>query len=242
MIKDIALIPDSHSRPGILDRRFRALNKYIKKHGIERVVHIGDHWDFPSMCNQDSKRSDFHSRSYEADLNKGFQDLSLVLKDTGATGDYVRGNHDDRPERFLAENARFDGHLVLPEEVLPAGWTWHRKEFRLEGILFRHFEVTGISGKPISGDYPAAAILKKNMCSTIVGHSHVVDFCRRTRGDGKKITAIVSGCFLDPAQRERYAEDTQRLWTSGFWHLRNVREGDFDFQFISTKNLLESYS
>ena len=225
MIKDQVIIPDSHSRPGISDRRFRWLNKYIKKHGVESVVHLGDHWDFPSMCTHDAHRSDFHQRSYENDCNKGFKDLALVLDGTGAEGDYLEGNHDERPKRFLASNKRFSGTLILPQDMMPVGWTWRGRSFRKGGVLFKHFEVSGNSGKPLSGENPAKTIINKTMCSTIVGHAHGVDIAVKTNGKGRKVIGIVAGCFLDPAQRERYAEDTQKLWVNGFWHLRNVHEG-----------------
>ena len=193
------------------------------------------------MCTHDSKRSDFHARSYEADLTKGADDIKLILEDEDVEAHYVEGNHDDRIKRFLAENARLVGQVLLPEDVIPKQWKYHCGGFTLGGIVFKHNEVAGISGRPIGGDHVAHSILKKNMCSTIVGHSHIFDMCKRTNGKGKKITCIVAGCFLDEAQSERYAKDTQKLWENGVLMLYNVHEGEFDFEWISYKRLKELY-
>ena len=94
-------------------------------------------------------------------------------------------------------------------------------------------------GKPISGDYVASNLLKKNFQSATVGHSHLFDYAIRSMHNGRKIMGLNAGCYLH--HKESFAKGTQRLWWSGLIVKRNVDKGEYDLETINIKELKNRY-
>ncbi len=245
-MKTIGIIPDSHARPGIGVRRWGWAARLFASCGVDTVVHLGDHWDMPSLCDHDKNAKDFKLRSYVADLQAGHRALDLfdeVLCAEGVSPKKVMlgGNHDEgRVKRYLHEDNRFP--LKVSDFHRP-DWKWipFQKTHNIAGVHFCHYFTSGLMGRPIGGENPATSLLNKNHVSCVAGHNHLWDYSERTLPTGRKIQALTAGCFLEIGQKELYAGPSQKMWRNGLTILYGADEGQFDFEFWSIERLKRSF-
>ena len=240
---DILVIPDSHVRPGVRQNRWASLGRLISDRKPDVIVQLGDHFDMPSLCSYDKGKGVFAERRLKTDVEVGHETLADL--DRWAKHDCPRyllgGNHDEgRVQRFLEFEPQFTG-IVSVDMFKHEGWKWvpFLKPLVLAGISFAHYVPKGVLGKPAGGEHPAYTILKSEMSSTVVGHTHVLDYDERTNGKDRKVQCLVAGCFLEPGQREAYAGRAQKFWHNGVSYLWACKDGQFDLEFISTERLMK---
>ena len=109
----------------------------------------------------------------------------------------------------------------------------------IDGVYYSHYFVSGVMGRPIHGEHPAASLLTKQHVSCTVGHSHVCDYSQRTAAGGKKLHGLVVGCFTN--DWEDYAGPANDLWWRGVVVKHDVKDGEYDPEFISMDRLLANY-
>lgn len=241
----ILVVPDSHVRPGVSDlSRFHHLAKLIDYRRPDVVVHLGDLWDMPSLCSYDRGKKSFEGRRYKKDIDAGLKAL-VTLRDGCVNYHktlklFCTGNHENRITRAVDEDAKLEG-LISFENLELAKFDWRFKDFLsphvVDGISFTHYAISGVMGRPVSGENPAATIIKKNLTSTVVGHSHLLDYAERSTLSGRKVTGLVAGCFLAKNQVENYAGVAQKLWWNGVCYLHDAKEGHYDLETISLARL-----
>jgi len=108
-------------------------------------------------------------------------------------------------------------------------------------INFSHYFIKQNSPAPFSGKYAANHLLMQKHSSCVVGHSHLKQYAEETLPNGRKIFALVTGCFLDPLQWLDYASQSNRGWWSGVIVMENIIDGYGEIRFISTSMLQEMY-
>lgn len=111
--------------------------------------------------------------------------------------------------------------------------------FNLDGVLFAHYCISGVMGRPIGGINHASSLINKNHCSTVVGHSHTFDFSVQSSADGKTLMGLVCGVYQD--YTNGWAGGTGNLWQRGLAILRNFEEGRWDLEWVSMKRMKELY-
>lgn len=245
---NILVIPDCHAKPGVSNRRFAWLNEYLQDETPDVVVCLGDLADMPSLSSYDGstltgnsrKKACFEGRTVAKDLDTANTAIQILQYNLGCRLVFLMGNHEDRINRATSLNPELRG--TIPNLDLRK---WDTIPFlqphTIGGIAFAHYFVTGVMGKPVGGEYPAANLLKKQYRSCVMGHSHVWDTAIRT--GSRKLFGLVAGCYLDPNQKEEYAGPAQALWTSGVTLLRDVSNGfpQGGWEFISIQRLQKSY-
>lgn len=243
---------DVHCSPGRPNDHAVLLGKLINDVKPDVLICGGDLYDMESLCTYDKGTRGAVGRNYSADCDAG-KDFNERLLDTIRKRKrkmprrvFLIGNHEQRIDRALD----VDHHLVgtigyedldlfryYNEVVGYEGQTPGIIE--IDGILYAHYFVSGAMGRPIHSVHQAAAMLAKNMKSSICGHTHVLDYSRRSTIDGKPLSAISGGCFVN------YEMDwpgyQQSQWWRGVVILRNVEDGDFDPEFVSLERLREVY-
>lgn len=246
---NILVIPDSHARPNISMRRFIWLSKYIKDTSPTVVVCLGDLADMPSLSSYDGstltgssrKKASFEGRTIQRDIDAANDAIHILDVYHKGRKVFLMGNHEDRISRAVSLNPELRGTIGLHDLHLD-NWEVHPflDAATLGGIAFSHYFVTGVMGKSVGGEYPAANLIKKQYRSCVMGHSHIWDMAIRT--GSRKLFGLVAGCYLDPAQKEEYAGPAQRLWNSGITLLRDVSNGfPGGWEFISIQRLQKSY-
>mgnify|MGYP000057652221 CR=1 FL=1 len=76
----ILCIGDTQVKPGIdlgyLDR----VGKYLVEKEPDIVVHLGDHWDLPSLSSYDVGKKSFEGRRYVEDIKAGNEGMQRLLQ------------------------------------------------------------------------------------------------------------------------------------------------------------------
>lgn len=247
MSQNILVLPDSHAHPDYDNERFTHFGKLIHDLRPDVVVNIGDLADMPSLCFH-SKSIELEGARYRADCDtaKDAQDRLFheVRKHKKRLPRFIwtLGNHDIRPQRFVEENPRFEGH-VRNDDIGYKDYPWEVYPFlepvEVEGVDFVHYVTSGLMGRPVGGTHPAWSIIKKRNKSTVVGHSHVTDY-KIDRTPGRSLMGLACGSYVD--YEASYAGPANDMWSRGAAMLNSVEDGLFDFEWLSMKRIKAEYA
>ena len=249
MSSNILVIPDSHAVPGHSNRRYEWLGHLINDLKPDTVVDIGDWFDFQSLSSYDTgAKKAYHQLSYQKDLNAGLdaQDkmFSIIRRQKRKMPRFIRtiGNHEDRITRALDNDPVLQGTMGM-EDLQSKEYGWEEYPFlepvEVEGVRFAHYFATGVSGRPVSGENPALALITKQLQSCVQGHSHLLDYSIRTAADGRRIMGLTVGCYLE--QNLDWADSTAHLWYPCVCYLKSTEGGAYDLQVIRLSRLQEVY-
>jgi hypothetical protein len=247
----VLVIPDVHAKGGDKLERLRALRAYLQRHRtpLSHVVQIGDLWSFDSLCQHDKETPEWYKRNLGADWDAGCEGLQIIKSIADRANCEVtvtEGNHEYRYNNWMKSDNRlltsdFPKTVSAALKRAPVGagvrYVPFQTPFVLNDTAFIHYAISGLMNRAVGGERPAGTILRTQFMSTVVGHSHVLDFAERTRADGRKIQALVSGCFIDPAADFSYAGAARKLWWNGVQLLHYTAPGVFDIEMISIDRL-----
>jgi hypothetical protein len=146
------VIPDTQTEWGVPLDHFKWIGRYIVAKNPDTVIHLGDHWDFPSLSSYDSptkKAATGQCKRRDIDAgNKALEMIDEELVKGGWKGRKVllEGNHDGfsaggRPARYLDNHP--DDRGILSQDMLADSWLgWERvpflKPIEIDGVLYCH--------------------------------------------------------------------------------------------------------
>lgn len=242
------IIPDSHAHPNYSNERYDWLGHLINDVKPDVVVDIGDWWDMPSLCSYDKGLKSFEGRRYKKDVEAGIeaQDrmLSIVRRQKKKLPRLVRtlGNHEHRIVRAIDRDPILDGTVGLSDlQSREYGWEEYPflEKVTIDGVTYSHYFVTGVSGRPVSGEHPAHALLTKMFTSCTMGHTHTFDHTVRTTADGRHLNGLVVGVYQD--YHADFAGPANDIWNAGVCICRGVEDGQYDLEHLSLRRLKEVY-
>lgn len=240
----LLILPDCHAHPAYDNDRFVSLNRFIKKEKPDKIVCLGDFADLPSLCKHSSKK-DLELQRYRADIDVTIDAQTKLLKGLDIPKIMLLGNHESRINTVVYEDPRLEGTLSMDDlQYKDFGWTVKRflDPYVFRGIHFSHYFVSGVAGRPISGEHIAGNLCNKLHASSVVGHSHVFNHAERTRPDGKKIFGLSAGCFSHYKQIEGWNFATQKMWWHGVVLLEDVSDGYYDvIRAITMRKIMRDY-
>lgn len=229
----IATIADTQIMDGVPTDHLRAYGEWIAAKQPEVIVHLGDHWDFPSLSFHNKPGSiALEGRRYVKDFDAGRRALDEFLSPIARargyrpTMVYLLGNHCILPSRQAAQDARLEGALKDPVEVLEQyGWKVYPflQPVVIGGTAFSHYFPSGALGKPVS---TASMLLRKLHMSAVAGHQQGRDIAYARRADGAMMTGLISGSFYQ--HQMQWMSPAQNLHWRGTFVLNEVRDGQFD--------------
>lgn len=245
-----------HSDPGVSNERFDWLGKFIEDIKPDFTVDLGDSHDMRSLNSYDERYPKaVCAQSYEADVEHAIDSEERIwgnYKKKKKKRPYrfkLQGNHEYRLDKAIALNPRIAGNKygISHDHFGP---TYYSEEYHaysnsapalvdIEGITFAHFVASGNYGAAIGGEHHAHSLLKKLACSAVVGHSHKLDFHRQAGARPNAIQAVVTGCYK--GREEAWAGQANNDWTAGVSVFRNIRNGDFDWQWVGISELKREY-
>ncbi|MBT8448266.1 MAG: metallophosphoesterase [Gammaproteobacteria bacterium] len=252
------VIPDAHAKPKTSMERFKWLGEFIVDLQPDKIICLGDFADMESLCSYDRGKKDYNSRNYKRDVNAAILAQEALFqpiwdyntkRSMGRRKQYrpeyhmLYGNHEQRISRAVElDSVVLEGLIGLEDlEYERFGWTVYPflDKVPIDGIMYSHYFVSGVMGRAIGGENPAAALINKHHMSCTAGHTHTYDVARRTRADGSAMRGLVAGCFFD--HWEGYAGQANDLWYRGVFVKTNIEGGDYDLQEISLKELERRY-
>lgn len=254
MNSDIIIIADTQVDSTSPTDHLKALSHYIWKHKPKHIIHIGDHWDFPSLSHFASKLERENSRLSD-DMSGGKEAFKLIMEETVRhnkadkkkviyvpTLNFTMGNHEYRLNRYIDENPILEGCFDIEGFIKSEGWDVHPYlvPFWIEGICFMHFMPNAASGKAVGGGIENK--LNKFPHSFVHGHQQQYQFGRRQNLEGRPHFGICAGSFYMHDEEYRGACNTE---IRGFVHLKSFENrygfADHDAEFVSLERLLIDY-
>lgn len=254
----ILCIGDPHARPDVSNRRFEALGNFIVDKRPDIVVCIGDFADMGSLSSYDKGTGKAEGQRYSDDLEAVYDAQRKIFSPVRAQQfklfgqkkkkwepefHMVMGNHEERISRYANQSPELIGHVGFHDlKYEEFGWkvTPFLTPLKLHNICFQHYFTSGLMGRPISGDYAAAHLVKKNYMSCVAGHSHLRNYWETTDITGRKRFGLVLGCY-DEGEHS-YAKGSAHAWWSGLTMLHEVDDGSAEPAFFSLDYLLEKYT
>ena len=245
------IIPDPHAHYQHNNDRATWAGALIADIQPDHVIMMGDLHDLPSLSGYDKGKKCFQGRTYRQDITVGV-DFNERLwhqvrkrKRKLPTRTALRGNHEERIARAIQLSPELEGAIgysdlewesfydvVVDYEGNTPGHT------SIDGILYAHYFVSGIMGRPIGGEHPGYSLVLKLGVSATCGHSHLLDMCVR-KGIGANRMGLVAGCYFDFDLD--YAGETNRMFWRGIVIKRNVEDGVYDTEFVSIDRLRKEY-
>lgn len=253
--QDIIVIADTQVQPDSPVEHLEALSKYILEYRAGSIVHIGDHFDFPSLSFYASKKEAEGKRLYH-DLQAGFDAFKIIMAETEAhnkgkrkknryepSKHFCMGNHENRLNRFIDAHPVLEGCFDLDKFVKDQGWTVNQMNDPLwiHNICFSHYMENPQSGKAVGGGIENK--LNKFPHPFVHGHQQQYQHGRRQNLKGEPHFGVCAGSFYMHDEDYRGANNTE---IRGFVHLKAFtnRYGylDHDVEFISLERLLSDYA
>ena len=241
------VIPDTQCAPGTPIVHLKWIGQYIYDKSLAwadsniTVVHLGDHWDMPSLSSYDHGKKSMEGRRYLKDVeygNKGFALLNEKIGDLPIRRVFLFGNHEERIVKAAEFDAQLDGLLSLDSLLTPG---WERYPFlvpvEIDGVVYSHYFYQPMSGRPYSGENVKLR-LKTIGHSFTMGHQQTLDYAIRFV-NGKAHQGLVAGSAY--LHDETYKGPQGNAHWRGIIVCHNVNEGSYDPMFISLDYLCRRY-
>jgi len=239
----VIVIPDTQVKPGVNTDHLEAIGKYIAAKQPDCIVHLGDHFDLPSLSSYDVGKRQFEGRRLRADINAGIAGLERLVTPWASIPGYrprmefLLGNHENRLTRAIDSDAKLEGTISLDDlRITDYGWT--RREFLevvdVGGIDFSHYFTSGVMGRPVSS---AAVLLRERARSAIQGHVQRFDMAVHPKTG--QIAMFAGICYT---HQEEYLTPQGNGCRQQIVVLHEVRNGVYDPMFVSLDYLKRRYA
>lgn len=241
------IIPDTQVKPGVPIQHMTWIGRYAAEKRPDVIVHLGDHWDMPSLSSYDRGKRAFEGRRYRQDIDAGNRALELLTNPIARVAGWrptlimLRGNHEQRIERAIEENAVLDGTIGYDDfNELDLGWepSNYLEPILIDGIWYCHYFYNPKTGRPWGGD--ARFKLGKIHSSFTQGHVQGLDACQLETAGGKRLRGLVAGsCYL---HSETYIGPQGNNEWRGVLMKHEVRGGQYDLMEVSLDYLKRRFA
>lgn len=248
------VIPDTQIKPGVPTIHLSWIGRYLVDQFAGTpltVVHLGDHWDMPSLSSYDRGKAAMEGRRYVADIAAGNAAFSL-LNDPLAHYNmgrrlkweprrvFLLGNHEDRIRRAWESDPQLEG-LLTQDTLNAAAWGWEVHDFlepvEIDGVTYAHYFYNPMTGRPYSGQNVELR-LKNLGYSFTMGHQQTLLYGLRFVGGRSQHGIVAGSCYLH--DEEYKGPQGNRHWR-GVIVCHQVEGGSYDPMFVSLDYLCRRY-
>jgi hypothetical protein len=253
MIKHM-VIPDTQVKPHGTVEHLTWAGQYAVDKKPDVIVHLGDHWDMPSLSVYDIGKKSFEGRRYADDISAGIVGMEAFMQPIWDEQERLRinkkkrwnprlvftlGNHEQRIERAIESDAKLEG-LIGYDDFKLEEMGWEVYDFLepvvVDGIVYCHYFTSGVMGRPVSS---AKLMLQKKMMSCVMGHVQDRDIAFARKADGTNVTGLFAGIYYMHAE-DYLTHQTNGSW-AGIWMFHEVNNGSFDELPVSINYLRRKY-
>jgi len=246
------VIPDVQVKPGQDVSFLKAVGEYIVEKKPDRIMCLGDFADMPSLSVYDFGKRKYEGRRYNDDIVASHNAMEILLQpmydyNTNAiknrkkryypTMDLFLGNHEDRIDRAINEDAKLAGTLSIDDLNYRAyGWDVHPylEPVVIDGIAYSHYFASGVMNRAVTS---ARALVTKKHMSCVQGHNQKMEIYNEYRADGKMLTGLFAGCCYQ--HDEEYLGPQGNNYFRGIHMLYEVNDGSFQCHSITLDYLLK---
>jgi predicted phosphodiesterase len=239
---EIMVMGDAHAEYDVPNDRFDWAGRMAAELAPDVLVQIGDLADMKSLSKYDEGKKCFEGRRYWKDIDVAKDGLDRIERQIG--GSKIRkvmtlGNHEDRINRIVDLEPRFDG-MVSTKDLGLEERGWEVFDFlhpvEIGGFTFIHFY--GPTNRFYGGTVvPARTALMKTHTPMVFGHTHRLSYADEPRADGSRIMVINCGCYFE--HFEAWASPQQQAqWNRGILWLST---GTQSFRWYSMAEIRERW-
>jgi hypothetical protein len=242
------VIPDTQVKPGVPTDHLGWIGRYIIDRKPDVIVHLGDHWDMPSLSAWDKGKLQMEGRRYADDIESGNEALKLITAPTRRSrSDYtpewhlLLGNHEQRIERAVNDNGQLEGAIGY-HDFDTGEWEVHGflEPVFLDGVGYSHYWANHMTGKPIGGMVETR--LKTIGHSFTMGHVQTLQtgirFIHGPDGPRMQRGLVAGACYL-------HTEDYKGPQANAHWRgvivKHEVNDGSYDLMEVSLDYLCRKY-
>jgi hypothetical protein len=247
------VIPDTQVKPGVPQDHLDWVGQAIVHYKPDTVVHIGDHWDFPSLSLHEKEGSKaLEGARYEDDVfvgNEAFKrinaPMAAEMKRTRGFKTpwkprrvFLEGNHENRADRFSSVHAKLSG-VVSAADCDTLDWERHGflERVWIDGIVYAHYFQSSHSHRPIGGE--VSNRFNRIGASFVQGHEQGFRYGNRITGSGRTWQGLVAGSCYTHIEDYRGAQGQQH-WR-GIVVLNEVEDGDYQIMPLTLNYLCWKY-
>lgn len=238
------MIPDTQCRPGVSTDYLYWIGRYIADRKPDVVIHLGDHWDMPSLSSYDKGKRCFEGRRYAADVDAGNSGMQRMLEGIGRHRPrlvYLIGNHEERIERAVESQAELSGTIGYHNLFL-GDWEVHDflEVAKIDGIAYCHYFPRNSNGQITQtkhGAPSAKAQLVREGGSCTAGHQQGLDVASLPLRGTLQWGLIAGSCY---PHNETYLSPQQCYWR-GVIVKHEVSGGGYSPMFVSLNYLRGRY-
>ena len=249
------VLPDTQVKPDTPVDHLKWAGMYAVDQKPDVIVHIGDHWDMPSLSSYDRGKKSYEGRRYKKDIEAGNRGMTAFMQpiiDEQARQRrnkeriwrprlvFTMGNHEQRIERAIEDDVMLDGLIGYEDFNLDAyGWEVYNylEPVVIDGIAYCHYFTSGIMGRPVSS---ARLMLQKKFMSCTMGHVQDREIAFAKRADGKQMTGLFAGIFYQHDE-DYLTPQTNGSW-KGVWIKHEVDDGAYDEMPVSMNYLRRRFA
>lgn len=246
------IIPDTQAKPGVPTAHLSWVGQYVVDHRPDTVIHLGDHWDMPSLSSYDKGKRAMEGRRYSEDVVAGNEALALVtdpireaaFRERRQAAGWkprlvlLRGNHEARIERACEDNAQLEGAISYADLESP-GWEVHDflEVVKIDGVRYSHYFYNPNTGRPYAGQNIDTR-LKTIGHSFTMGHQQGLKYAMRETVGGMQHGLVAGSCYLHD---EQYLGPQGNANWRGVVVCHQVEDGQYDAMFVSLDYLCRRY-
>ena len=242
---NVYVIGDTQVKPGVKNPLIPIAYDIVETQP-DYVIHLGDHFDLPSLSSYDHGKHSFRSNSYANDIETGnlyFYEFWEIINAAGLKDKckfiFINGNHEYRRDKAL-DTAPTE-YIQILHDYKPDFSGWDKvlpflKPYVLNGVCFVHFVSNEFSGRPAS---TASAGLLRRHQSFVCGHKQTLDYAEASTMDGRRIMGLIMGaCYFHD---EKYKGPQSNSHFRGVAYLRNLYKGEWEMEIRNLKTLDKKY-
>lgn len=249
--RKVLAIGDTHVKPGLDNRHFTWIGRYVAESRPENVISIGDFLDCESCEFHTAAGSKTHGSrpTIQDDIASGEDALDLYHREVGVgeiPHDIIYGNHEHRMERYEELAPNLTGTVCILRDQMFARYRWRWTPYRhwlfFEGVGFTHVPHT-VMGKPIGGKFPENIIANEATHSIVFGHTHRYNHVTRAKiGVNNSVTITNVGSAMPHGYTPKYTDGVTTGYTYGIVELRLHGGRVESARLISLLELAERYA
>jgi hypothetical protein len=249
------VIPDTQVKKGVPIGHLRAAGNYAVAKKPDVIIHLGDHFDMPSLSYYDIGTIKNEGARYQDDIDAGIEGIQTFLAPIKEYNKgkrkknqyhprlvYCLGNHEYRIVRHVDTNPKLEGKLGLDDlqlEELGFEVYDYQEPVEIDGIIYCHNFVNMASLKKSIIGGTIENKLKHIGQSFTMGHQQQLQMGVRYLNSGKAQRGLVVGAF--------YQHDEEYMGRQGNYHFRGcimkheVKDGNYNIMELSLDYLLKKW-
>jgi len=259
MARKHGIVPDTQAKPGVPLEHMLWAGDYFAEKQPDVIVHVGDHWDMPSLSSYDKGTMAAEGRAYRDDIEAGNLAMDLFMRPIRAAQERQRrhygprsskvwrprlvfclGNHEQRIMRHINANPELRGKLGYHDfNLVRHGWEVHEflKPVKIDGISYQHYVPHPNTGKPWGG--AAERRLTAIGFSHTAGHEQGKKSAERYLQDGSVHRNLIVGSYYQ--HNEEYKGHMGNHHWRGIIMKHEVCRGAYDLMEVSMGYLAKRY-